>query len=68
LAVCIQAAQKFDGEIFNLWNLNDLDVRKQYHIQISNIFAALENLTDSDDIYRAWENIKPSANDSLGLH
>ena len=39
---------------------------------IPNRFAALENLTDSKDINRAWgnieENIKTSAKDSLGLH
>jgi hypothetical protein len=32
LAVRKQAAQKFDGEIFNLRKLNDLEVRKQYQI------------------------------------
>jgi hypothetical protein len=35
-----------------------LKARKQYHIEITNRFAALENLTDSKDINRAWENIK----------
>jgi hypothetical protein len=29
LAVSKQAAQKFDGERFNLRNLNELEVRKQ---------------------------------------
>jgi len=37
-----QAAQKFDGERFNLRNLNELEVRKQYQIEITNGFAALE--------------------------
>ena len=32
---------------------------KQYQIKISNRFAALENLSDSEDINRAWENINP---------
>jgi hypothetical protein len=31
-------------ERFNLKKLNELEVRKQYQIQISNRFAALENL------------------------
>jgi acid phosphatase class B len=65
-----QAAQKFDVERLNLKTLNELEVRKQY--QISNRFAALENLSDGEDINRAWENIKvntkTSAKDSLGLH
>ena len=46
LTVNVQAAQKFDEERFNLRKLHDLEVRKQYQIQISNRFAALENLND----------------------
>ena len=59
LAVSKQAAQRFDGERFNLRQLNELDVRKQYQIEITNRFAALENLSDDKDINRAWENINP---------
>ena len=44
LAVRKQAAQKSDGGRFNLRKLNDLEVRKQYHIEIRNRFAALENV------------------------
>jgi hypothetical protein len=36
----------------------ELEVSKRYQIEISNRFAALERLNDSDDIIRAWENIK----------
>ena len=72
LAVGKEAAQKFDGERFNLRKLNELKVRKQYQIYITNRFAALENLCYSKDINRAWENIKEniktSARESLGLH
>jgi len=71
LAVRKQAAQRFDGERFNLGKLNELDVRKQYQIEITNRLAALENLSDDEDINRAWEdikeNIKTSAKESLGL-
>ena len=57
LAVSKQAAQQVDGERFNLRKLNDLEVRKQYQIEVTNRFAAaLENLNDSEDINRAWEN------------
>ena len=69
LAVSKQAAQKFDGERFNLRKLNELEVSKQYQIEITNRFTALENLSDDQDINRAWENIreniKTSAKDSL---
>jgi hypothetical protein len=53
LAVSKQAAQKSDGERFNLRKLNVLEVRTQYQIEITNRFAALENLNDDEDINRA---------------
>ena len=72
LAISKQAQQKFVGERFNLRKLNDLEVRKQYQIEITNRFAALENFSDGEDINRAWENIKESiktlVKESLGLH
>jgi len=72
LAVSKQAAPKLDGETFNLRKPNELEVRTEYQIEISNRFAALENLSDSEDINRAWENfkenIKTSATECLGLH
>ena len=43
---------------FNLRKLNELDVREQYQNKVSNMFAASENLHDSADINRAWENNK----------
>jgi hypothetical protein len=57
---------------FNLKKLSEIEVRKEYHIKISNRFADLENLNVSEDINRAWENIKESikisAKVSLGLY
>jgi len=58
LAASKQEAQKFDGERFNLRKLNELEVRKQYLIEIRNRFVVLENFSDGEDINRAWENIK----------
>jgi hypothetical protein len=58
LAVIKQAAQKFDVEIFNLRKLNDLEGRKQYQVEITNRFAAFEDLSDDEDITRTWESIK----------
>ena len=72
LTVSKQAAQKFHAEIFNLKMLNELGVWIQYQIKASKMLAALENLNDSEDINRAWENIKEniktSAKGSLSLH
>ena len=71
-AVSKQAAQRFDGERFNLKKLNELEVRKEYQIEITNRFAALENISDDEDINRAWENIEEnirrSAKNSVGLY
>jgi hypothetical protein len=58
LAVNKQAAQKFDVKRFNLKKLSELEIKKQYQIKISNRFAALDNLNDSEDINSAWETIK----------
>ena len=72
LAVSKQAALTFDVGRFNLRKLNELEVRKQYQIKISNRLVALENLNDSEDINRAWgnirENTKTSAEDGPGLY
>jgi len=55
-----------------LRKLNELEVREQYQTEITNRFAALENLIDDEDVNRTWENIKEniqtSAKESLGLH
>ena len=53
-----QEVQKFYVEKFNLRKLNELEIRKHYKIEITNRFAALENLSYGQDINRAWKNIK----------
>ena len=72
LAVRKQAAQKSDGGRFNLRKLNDLEVRKQYQIEITNRFAALENVNEDEEINRGWESIKESikisTTETLGMH
>ena len=57
LAVGKQAAQRFDGQRFNLRKLNEPEVREQYQIEIANRFAVLENLCDDEDVHRTSENI-----------
>ena len=72
LAVSKQAAQKFEGERFNLRKLKELEVMEKYQIEITNRFAAFENLNVDEDVNRVWENIKEniktSGTESLGLH
>jgi hypothetical protein len=72
LAVSKRTMQKFDMERFNLKKLDKVENREQYRVEISNRYAALENLDDDVDINRAWEtvrkNIKILAKASLGYH
>ena len=53
-----QAAQRFDRQRFNLRKLDEPDVREQYQIEITNRLAALENLSDDEEVDRTWGNIK----------
>ena len=48
-------------ERFNLRKLNELEIRKQYQTETANSFDALEELSDSEGINRAWENIKENS-------
>ena len=57
---------------FNLSKLKELEVRKQYQVEITNRFAALENVNEDEDVNGIWGNIKHniqiSAKESLGMH
>ena len=43
---------ELNGEKFNLRNLNELEVKEKYQIEITNRFAALENLNVEEDVNR----------------
>jgi hypothetical protein len=49
----------------NLKKLSEVEFRKQYQIEISNRFAALENLDDSENVNKIWENIKENTKSQL---
>jgi hypothetical protein len=72
LAVSKRTAQRIHMERFNLKKLNEVEGKKQYRVEISNRFAALENLDTEVDINKAWEtireNIKVSAEESPGYY
>jgi hypothetical protein len=57
-------------ERFNLKKLNDVEGKEQFRVEVSNRFAALENVDTEVEINSAWEttreNIKISAKESLG--
>jgi hypothetical protein len=70
LAVNKQISQRFNMERFNLKMLNDVEGKEQFRVEVSNRFAALEDLDTEVEINSAWEtikeNIKTSAKESLG--
>jgi hypothetical protein len=57
-------------ERFNLKNLNDVEGKEQFRVEVSNRIAALEDLDTKVEINSAWEtireNITISAKESLG--
>jgi hypothetical protein len=56
-------------ERFNLKKLNDVVGKEKYRVEVSNRFAALEDLDTEDEINTIWEtvkeNIKISPKESL---
>ncbi|PNF33543.1 hypothetical protein B7P43_G17402 [Cryptotermes secundus] len=72
LAVSKQTAHRVHMERFNLKKLNEVEGKEQFRFEISNRFAALENLDTEVDIRKTWEtireNIKMSAKNSLGYY
>jgi len=54
LAVGKQVAQRFEKQGFNLRKLNEPEVREQNQIEITNRFAALENLNNEEDVDTKW--------------
>jgi hypothetical protein len=72
VAISTQEAGVSDAEKYTLRELNELEIRKQYQIEISNRFRALKILNESKNIKRALENIKvnikTSVKESLSLY
>jgi hypothetical protein len=70
LAVNKQRSNRFHMERFNLRKLNDVEGKEQFCVEVSNRFAALEDLDTEVEINSAWEtireNIKILAKESLG--
>jgi hypothetical protein len=70
LAVNKQRSQRFNMERFNFKNLNDVEGKEQFRVEVSNRFAAFELLDEEVEFNSAWEstreNIKISAKESLG--
>jgi hypothetical protein len=72
LAVNKQGSHKFQMERFNLKKLNEVEGREKYRVEVSNRFAALEDLDAEIEINTLWEttreNIKISGKESLDYY
>jgi hypothetical protein len=68
-AVNKQRSQRFHMQKFNLKKLNGVEGKQQFRVEVSNRFAALEDLDTEVEVNSAWETIrdnKISAKESLG--
>jgi hypothetical protein len=45
-------------ERFNLKKLSEVEGKERYRVEISNRFAALENLDTERDVNKAWESVR----------
>jgi hypothetical protein len=58
LAVNKQGSHKFHMERFNLKKLNVVEGKEKYRVEVSNRFAALEDLDTMVEIHIIWETIR----------
>jgi hypothetical protein len=72
LAVNKQRLHRFHTERFSLKMLNEVEGKEQFRVEVSNRFAALEDMNAEVKINSAWEmireNINISAKQSLGYY
>jgi hypothetical protein len=72
LAMNKQGSHKFQMERSNLKKLNEVEGKEKYRVEVSNRFAALEDLDTEVEINTIWEtfreNIKISATECLGYY
>jgi hypothetical protein len=57
VAVNKQRSQRGNMERFNLKNLNDVEGKEQFRVEVSNRLAALQDLDTEVEINSAWELI-----------
>jgi hypothetical protein len=72
IAVNKQGSHTFHKEWFSLKKLNEVEGKEKYCVEVSNRFAALEDIDVEVEINTIWEtireNIKISAKESLGYY
>jgi hypothetical protein len=62
LAVNKQRLHRFRMERFNLKKLNEVEAKEQYHVEVSNRFASLEDFDTEVEINSIWETIRENIN------
>ena len=68
MEVSKQVVQTLNVQRINLRKLNEMEVTKQYQTEISNRFAAVENLRDREYTKYIKENIKTSSKETLSMN
>jgi hypothetical protein len=63
-AVNKQRSQRFHMVRFNHKKLNEVEGKEQYLVEVSNKFAALEDLDAEVEINSAWEMIRENTKNS----
>jgi hypothetical protein len=67
-----QRSHRLNMEMFNLKKLNYVEGKEKYHVEVSNRFAALQDMDTEGEINSSWkmirENIKILAKESLGYY
>jgi hypothetical protein len=62
LAVNKQRTHRFHMERFNLKKLNEVKGKEQFHVEVSNRFATLEDLDTEVEINNVWETMRENIN------
>jgi hypothetical protein len=58
LVVNKQISHRFHTDLFSLEKLNEVEGKEKYRVEISNRFAALEDLDAEDEMNTVWEMIR----------
>jgi hypothetical protein len=57
-AVAKYRSNRFHMKIFNLKKLNESECRKKYCTEVSNMYAASEDVNNEVEVNSAWETIR----------
>jgi hypothetical protein len=67
LSVNKQRSQRSDMERFNLKKLNDVEGKEHFRVEVSNRFAASEDLDTEVEMNSAWETIRDNTDNTANF-